>query len=222
MIIVAEWCSKRCLSSASAEFVDCNFDSGCIAFLRQTDTVRFCESNSTIATRVRIELESKLDLLVVATKQFELHYFSFSDTAFWQLVSCSITGLIIWLCICFSMRYTLKLLLMYKGWMYESREKGQSISTATKLWATVTRVLSSWNKPGLYSFQGSLPRLPLPSVHETMERVGKKYQINQCSRSDTYIHQLRYSPSSSHPTHILIIRSINLTVPSLGPPSTGR
>lgn len=69
------------------------------------------------------------------------------------------------------MRYTLKLLLMYKGWMYESREKGQSISTQTKLWGGITRVLSSWNKPGLYSFQGSLPRLPLPSVHETMERV---------------------------------------------------
>lgn len=68
------------------------------------------------------------------------------------------------------LRYTLKLLLMYKGWMYESREKGRGISTATKLWAAVTRVLSSWNTPGLYSFQGSLPRLPLPAVHDTMER----------------------------------------------------
>lgn len=69
------------------------------------------------------------------------------------------------------MRYTLKLLLMYKGWMYESREKGQKVSTKTKLWAAMTKILSSWNTPGLYSFQGSLPRLPLPSVHETMERV---------------------------------------------------
>lgn len=68
------------------------------------------------------------------------------------------------------LRYTLKLLLMYKGWMYESREKGRGVSTATKLWAAVTRVLSSWNTPGLYSFQGSLPRLPLPAVHDTMER----------------------------------------------------
>lgn len=62
---------------------------------------------------------------------------------------------------------------MYKGWMYESREKGRKISTQTKLWAACTKVLSSWNKPGLYSFQGSLPRLPLPSVHETMDRYLK-------------------------------------------------
>lgn len=74
------------------------------------------------------------------------------------------------MCICLAMRYTLKLLLMYKGWMYESREKGRSISTTTKVWAAVTKVLSSWNTPGLYSFQSSLPRLPLPSVHETMSR----------------------------------------------------
>lgn len=68
------------------------------------------------------------------------------------------------------MRYTLKLLLMYHGWMYESREKGRKFSTATKLWAAATKVLSSWNNPGLYSFQGSLPRLPLPKVHDTLSR----------------------------------------------------
>lgn len=30
--------------------------------------------------------------------------------------------------------------------------------------------MSTWNTPLLYSFQGSLPRLPLPAVHDTMER----------------------------------------------------
>lgn len=61
--------------------------------------------------------------------------------------------------------------------MYESREKGKSISLATKIWGAVTRVLSSWNKPGLYSFQGSLPRLPLPSVHDTTERVSWQQRL---------------------------------------------
>lgn len=89
----------------------------------------------------------------------------------WQLVACSLTGLFFWLCICYTMRYTLKLLLMYKGWMYESRGKGSKVSLQTKIWAGATKVLSSWNKPGLYSFQGSLPRLPLPSVKETTQRV---------------------------------------------------
>lgn len=68
------------------------------------------------------------------------------------------------------MRYTLKLLLMYKGWMYESRGSGAKISIKTRIWGVLVKILSSWNKPGLYSFQGSLPRLPLPSVHDTMQR----------------------------------------------------
>lgn len=59
---------------------------------------------------------------------------------------------------------------MYKGWMYESRGKGSKISTKTKIWAAATKVFSSWNTPGLYSFQGSLPILPLPSIQDTMKR----------------------------------------------------
>lgn len=40
----------------------------------------------------------------------------------------------------------------------------------TRLWGLFVKVLATWNKPGLYSFQGSLPRLPLPSVQDTMQR----------------------------------------------------
>ncbi|TDG47919.1 hypothetical protein AWZ03_005700 [Drosophila navojoa] len=93
-----------------------------------------------------------------------------SNTINWQITACFLTALTVWLSICFTMRYTLKLLLMYKGWMYESRAPGSRVSIPTMLWVAVVRVLSSWNKPGLYSFQGSLPRLPLPSVHDTMKR----------------------------------------------------
>lgn len=98
-------------------------------------------------------------------------YQLFRDSRLWQLVACCISGLFIWLCICYAMRYTLKFLLMYKGWMYETRGRGAKVSINTKLWAGLTKLLSSWNTPGLYSFQGSLPRLPLPSVHDTMKRV---------------------------------------------------
>lgn len=69
------------------------------------------------------------------------------------------------------MRYTLKLLLMYKGWMYETRGKGSKVSLTTRIWGVATKILSNWNTPGLYSFQGSLPRLPLPSVRDTTQRV---------------------------------------------------
>lgn len=79
-------------------------------------------------------------------------------------------GLFIWLCVCLAMRYTLKLLLMYKGWMYESRTKGSKVSLATRLWATAINALLIGNKPSLFSFQKSLPRLPVPSVNETLTR----------------------------------------------------
>ena len=92
------------------------------------------------------------------------------QTVMWQLVACGLVSLSIWLSVVFTLRYTLKLLLMYKGWMYEARGKGRQISTSTKLWLVVVRILSGWNKPKLYSFQGSLPRLPLPLLHNTMER----------------------------------------------------
>lgn len=80
-------------------------------------------------------------------------------------------SLVCWLAVVFFLRYTLKLLLMYKGWMYEARGRGSRISNKTKLWLLLVKMLSGWNKPKLYSFQGSLPRLPLPSLHDTMARV---------------------------------------------------
>lgn len=92
------------------------------------------------------------------------------DTMGYQVTACALAGLFFWLCICYTMRYSLKLLLMYKGWMYEKRAPGSKVSLPTRLWALCVKVLATWNKPGLYSFQGSLPRLPLPSVQETMSR----------------------------------------------------
>lgn len=59
---------------------------------------------------------------------------------------------------------------MYKGWMYETRGKGSKVSLTTRVWGVATKILSNWNTPGLYSFQGSLPRLPLPSVRDTTQR----------------------------------------------------
>ncbi|XP_053623682.1 carnitine O-palmitoyltransferase 1, liver isoform [Plodia interpunctella] len=88
----------------------------------------------------------------------------------WQVIACLCAALSMWLSVIFMMRYLLKLLLIYKGWMYESRAPGAKISRKTLLWIAVVKVLSGWNKPKLYSFQGSLPRLPLPSVKDTMKR----------------------------------------------------
>lgn len=92
------------------------------------------------------------------------------QTTGWQVAASGIVGTGCWLIICYTMRYTLKALFMYKGWMYEARGAGSKVSLQTKLWATIVRLMKQWNKPMLYSYQGSLPRLPLPSVHDTLQR----------------------------------------------------
>ncbi|XP_015436022.1 PREDICTED: carnitine O-palmitoyltransferase 1, liver isoform [Dufourea novaeangliae] len=87
-----------------------------------------------------------------------------------HLAGSFVVGLLLWLVVIYVLRYTLKLLLIYKGWMYESREKGYKISKTTRIWTLLVKLLIGWRKPMLYSFQGSLPRLSLPSVEETMKR----------------------------------------------------
>ncbi|CAL1592149.1 unnamed protein product [Knipowitschia caucasica] len=74
------------------------------------------------------------------------------------------TGL--WLFLIFLLRYTLKALLSYHAWIFESHGR---MSTSTKVWLSLVKMFSG-RRPLLYSFQASLPRLPVPSVEETIQR----------------------------------------------------
>uniref|UniRef100_A0A4W6DP22 Carnitine O-palmitoyltransferase 1, muscle isoform n=1 Tax=Lates calcarifer TaxID=8187 RepID=A0A4W6DP22_LATCA len=74
------------------------------------------------------------------------------------------TGL--WLFLIYLLRYTLKVLLSYHGWIFESHGK---MSTSTKVWLSLVKMFSG-RRPLLYSFQASLPRLPVPSVDDTIHR----------------------------------------------------
>ncbi|XP_055939231.1 carnitine O-palmitoyltransferase 1, liver isoform-like [Argiope bruennichi] len=85
-----------------------------------------------------------------------------------QLAACVAYSFCLWVTTILFLRYTLKLLLMYKGWMYEGRLRKTSLKTY--IWAALVRTLTAKRRPMLYSFQSSLPRLPLPSLEETMER----------------------------------------------------
>lgn len=88
-----------------------------------------------------------------------------------HLAGSIVVGLLLWLVVIYGIRYTLKLLLIYKGWLFEARGRGSRPSYLTLMWFYLVKLFSGWNKPMLYSFQGSLPRLPLPSVEDTMKRV---------------------------------------------------
>ncbi|XP_031420516.1 carnitine O-palmitoyltransferase 1, muscle isoform [Clupea harengus] len=74
------------------------------------------------------------------------------------------TGL--WLVLIMLLRYTLKALLSHHGWIFECHGRK---SFSTRVWLNVVRILSG-RRPLLFSFQASLPRLPVPSVDETISR----------------------------------------------------
>ncbi|XP_037538756.1 carnitine O-palmitoyltransferase 1, muscle isoform isoform X2 [Nematolebias whitei] len=74
------------------------------------------------------------------------------------------TGL--WTFFIYLMKYSLKALLSYHGWIFESHGK---MSTSTKVWLRLVKMFSG-RRPLLYSFQAALPRLPVPSVDDTIQR----------------------------------------------------
>jgi hypothetical protein len=76
----------------------------------------------------------------------------------------------LWYLTSYLMRKTLKLLLSYQGWMLE-RNRKQTLRT--KLWGLAVKILSSrllFSRPMLYSYQMSLPHLPLPPLSDTLKR----------------------------------------------------
>ncbi|XP_076444856.1 carnitine O-palmitoyltransferase 1, liver isoform-like isoform X2 [Babylonia areolata] len=73
---------------------------------------------------------------------------------------------VLWLGVIAFIRYTLKLLLSYHGWIYEMHGK---ISLRTKLWLALIRVFGG-RHPMLNSYQASLPKLPVPALNDTLAR----------------------------------------------------
>uniref|UniRef100_A0A671MQY2 carnitine O-palmitoyltransferase n=1 Tax=Sinocyclocheilus anshuiensis TaxID=1608454 RepID=A0A671MQY2_9TELE len=82
------------------------------------------------------------------------------------VVSAVLFSTLLWLLLIFTMRLCLKQLLSYHGWMYEQHGK---VSNTTKIWAAMVRIFSG-RQPLLYSYQGSLPNLPVPAVKDTVKR----------------------------------------------------
>ena len=66
-------------------------------------------------------------------------------------------------------RYLLKGLLTYHGWMFDPHGKR---SLTTRVWGAGIRTVTYISKPRLYSYQSSLPTLPVPALKDTCRRVG--------------------------------------------------
>uniref|UniRef100_A0A8C1V9M3 carnitine O-palmitoyltransferase n=1 Tax=Cyprinus carpio TaxID=7962 RepID=A0A8C1V9M3_CYPCA len=81
------------------------------------------------------------------------------------------TGL--WIAVTFVMRNALKYLLSWHGWMFN---RHGSLSLKTKIWLVLVKVFSG-PKPMLYSFQSSIPRLPVPPIKDTVRRVSQAFSL---------------------------------------------
>ncbi|GFO16152.1 carnitine o-palmitoyltransferase 1, liver isoform [Plakobranchus ocellatus] len=87
-------------------------------------------------------------------------------------VACSLAGLILFLTLTFCRKLMLRQLLKYRVWMYENPARP---CATTKLWGVLVKVLSGW-RPSLYSYQGSLPRMPVPPLRETMRQLVESFE----------------------------------------------
>ncbi|ELT88002.1 hypothetical protein CAPTEDRAFT_178036 [Capitella teleta] len=83
-----------------------------------------------------------------------------------EYIGCLIYSVVLWFTFILLFKYTLKALLTYTGWMHEPRGK---VSIITKAWLLLVKLLEG-PKPRLYSYQGSLPKLPVPSLAQTMKQ----------------------------------------------------
>ncbi|KAI4825013.1 hypothetical protein KUCAC02_020718, partial [Chaenocephalus aceratus] len=83
-----------------------------------------------------------------------------------KIVGGVMVGTGLWVTIIMVMRNVLKCLLSWHGWMHA---RHGSVPLSTRLWMLLVKVFSG-RKPMLYSFQNSLPRLPVPGVKDTCSR----------------------------------------------------
>ncbi|CAL1535502.1 unnamed protein product [Lymnaea stagnalis] len=80
---------------------------------------------------------------------------------------CVISGLALFLTLTLVRRLALRGLLAYRAWMYEASTKR---SVSTTLWAILVKSVRGW-RPSLYSHQVVLPRLAVPPLNQTIEKL---------------------------------------------------
>ncbi|KAG7244506.1 hypothetical protein INR49_030158 [Caranx melampygus] len=110
------------------------------------------------------QLDPSLGLIAKLGQHIPISRYMSTDSQ--RIVGGVLVGTGLWVTIIMIMRNVLKCLLSWHGWMYA---RHGSLSWSTRLWMLLVKVFSG-RKPMLYSFQNSLPRLPVPSVKDTCRR----------------------------------------------------
>ncbi|XP_060933026.1 carnitine O-palmitoyltransferase 1, liver isoform isoform X1 [Limanda limanda] len=110
------------------------------------------------------QLDPSLGLIAKLGQHIPISRYISTDNQ--MIVGGILVGTGLWVSIIMIMRNALKSLLSWHGWMHA---RHGSVSFSTRLWMLLVKVFSG-RKPMLYSFQNSLPRLPVPSVKDTCRR----------------------------------------------------
>lgn len=110
------------------------------------------------------QLDPSLGLIAKLGQHIPISRYMSTDSQ--RIVGGVLVGTGLWVTIIMIMRNVLKCLLSWHGWMHA---RHGSVSWSTRLWMVLVKVFSG-RKPMLYSFQNSLPRLPLPTIKDTCQR----------------------------------------------------
>lgn len=110
------------------------------------------------------QLDPSLGLFTKLGQHIPISRYMSTDSQ--RIVGGILVGTSLWVTIIMIMRTVLKSLLSWHGWM---QERHGSLSWSSRIWMVLVKVFSG-RKPMLYSFQNSLPRLPVPSIKDTCER----------------------------------------------------
>ncbi|XP_075944939.1 carnitine O-palmitoyltransferase 1, liver isoform isoform X1 [Anarhichas minor] len=110
------------------------------------------------------QLDPSLGLIAKLGQHIPISRYISTDSQ--RIVGGVLVGTGLWVSIIMIMRNVLKSLLSWHGWMYT---RHGSVSWSTRVWMVLVKVFSG-RKPMLYSFQNSLPRLPVPTIKDTCTR----------------------------------------------------
>lgn len=108
---------------------------------------------------------------VVTRKLWTLGNLVYLDSSYPRLLRIFVISFIaavgFFVALLYTRQYTLRVLLSYRGWMYENP---RSQSYKTLLWGLTVRCIGGAH-PRLYSYQNSLPRMPVPPLKDTCREL---------------------------------------------------
>ncbi|XP_025081359.1 carnitine O-palmitoyltransferase 1, liver isoform-like isoform X3 [Pomacea canaliculata] len=84
-----------------------------------------------------------------------------------EMAASFLCGLSFFIIVLHLRRYLLRMLLAYRGWMYEPPRKQSAVTLA---WGVLVRLVTG-SHPTLFSYQRSLPRLSVPPLKDTLNKL---------------------------------------------------